>query len=80
MEVFEHSLEQLDKHQKESIQKHKDLLAESIFNVSKNSNKLAANFDLNFKKNFPGIINMGNRDQKFTPKLYVKYVKGKGFK
>ena len=80
MDCLEKGIHQIDEHTKNAIQKHKDILANTIFKTAQKSNNSATLFDKNMKKIFSDLDNMGQENNvPFNPLTVVEFRDGKAF-
>lgn len=76
MDFVEKGLNDVQEHMKESIQKHNDIFAKTIYNTAKKSNQCSNSFDRSFHKTFPESNNIGTEDEIFNPKAVFEFKEG----
>lgn len=80
MDCIEKGLQSIDTQTKSAIQKHKELLAKSIFETASKSNSSSASFDKKSYKVFEGLDQIGREESKaFNPHTVVEFRDGKAF-
>lgn len=81
MDIIEKGLNNIDAEGQKSIQRTKELISDSIYNAAKKSINNSNNFDLEFKKYFPEIENLGEKKEDiFNPPYVCELNEGKAIK
>ena len=78
MDTLEQGIQTIDAHTQQAIKKHKDILAQTIYNTANKSNKSAINFDKQYNKYFTESESLGVTDGlPFNPHTVVEMRNGK---
>lgn len=78
MDSIEKGIQSIDEQTKNAIQKHKELLAKTIFETAQKSNSSSASFDKNCSKHFNGLDDFEKLDfSVFNPHIVVEFRDGK---
>lgn len=77
MDFVEKGINDVQEHMKESIQKHNDIFAKTIYDAAKKSNQCSTSFDRSFHKTFPESNNMGTDiNDIFNPTAVFEFKEG----
>ena len=80
MESIERGIHTIDEHTKNAIQKHKEILAKTIFDTAKKSNVSLQSFEKQCLKIFPNIDSVGTDDVNiFNPHTVIEFREGKSY-
>ena len=80
MDSIEKGIQSIDEQTKKAIQKHKDLLAKTLFETAKKSNNSSSSFDKKNYKVFEGLDKIGREEKKvFNPHTVVEFRDGKAY-
>ena len=81
MESIERGIHSIDEHTKQAIEKHKELLAKTIFDTAKESNVSLQSFENQCLKIFPDIDSIGtDNEELFNPHTVIEFREGKSYK
>lgn len=80
MDSIEKGIQSVDEHTKQAIQKHKDILAKTIFETAQKSSRSTNSFDTNCRKIFTEANTIGKEDPApFNPHTVVEFRDGKSY-
>lgn len=78
MEFVERGINNVQEHMKESIQKHNEIFAKTIYDTAKKSNQCSTSLDRGFHKTFTDSNSMGvDETEPFNPKAVFEFKDGK---
>jgi hypothetical protein len=78
MDILEQGIQNIDTFTKKSIQKHKDILAKTLYDTAEKSNKSSHSFDKNCNRIFTDAKDFGTpSDESFNPHTVVEFREGK---
>ena len=78
MEFVERGINNVQEHMKESIQKHNEIFAKTVYHTAKKSNQCSTSFDRGFHKTFTDSDSMGvDGIESFNPKAVFEFKDGK---
>lgn len=78
MEFVERGINNVQEHMKESIQKHNEIFAKTVYHTAKKSNQCSTSLDRGFHKTFTDSDSMGvDSIESFNPKAVFEFKDGK---
>jgi hypothetical protein len=77
MEYVEKGINEVQEHMKESIQRHNEIFAKTIYNTAKKSKQCSTSLDRGFQKTFPDSNTLGvESPDPFNPKAVFEFKQG----
>lgn len=77
MDIVEKGINEVQEHMKESIQRHNEIFAKTIYNTAKKSKQCSTSLDRGFQKTFPDSNTLGvESTDPFNPKAVFEFKQG----